>query len=72
MTPIELDLTITKVGKAKTAHVCAYCTGKIGTGEHYLKLTVRKKGERFPTNIAVCNKHKPELIPLSVVLNGKI
>jgi hypothetical protein len=72
MTPIELDLTITKVSRAKTSHVCAYCNGPIKSGEHYLKLTVRKKGERFPTNTPVCNKHKPELIPLSVVLNGKI
>lgn len=66
----ELDLTITKVDKARSTHECAYCKRKINTGEHYLKLTIRHKGERFAKNKAVCKDHKPELIPLSVVLNG--
>lgn len=66
----ELDLIITKVDNARTEHTCSYCQRKIKTREHYLKFTVRKKGERFPVNLAVCKDHKPELIPLSVVLNG--
>ena len=66
----ELDLVITKVSKARTPHVCAYCNGVIKAGEHYMKFTVRHKRERFPKDKAVCNSHKPELIPLSVVLNG--
>lgn len=67
----DLDLIITKVDKARTSHDCVYCQGKIKSGEHYMKFTVRRRGERFPINLAVCNKHKPELIPLSVVLNAK-
>ena len=67
----ELDLIVTKVDKARTSHTCGYCNQKINAGEHYVKLTVRHKRERFASNIAVCNKHKPELIPLSVVLNDK-
>jgi urease beta subunit len=66
----ELDLIISKVSKARTAHVCAYCSGPIKVGEHYMKFTIRHKRERFARDKAVCNKHKPELIPMSVVLNG--
>lgn len=72
MKSVELDLIITKISNARTCHDCTYCKRTIRTNEHYTKLTVRIKGERFPTNIAVCNDHKLELIPIGVVLNGKI
>jgi len=66
----ELDLIVSKVDKARSTHECAYCKRTIKTGEHYTKFTVRHKRERFAKNLAVCKDHKPELIPLSVVLNG--
>jgi len=66
----ELDLIVSKVDSARSTHECGYCKRIIKTKEHYIKLTVRHKRERFARNIAVCNQHKFELIPLSVVLNG--
>jgi hypothetical protein len=64
----ELDLIISKVDSARTQHECVYCKRIIKTKEHYMKFTVRHKRERFARNMAVCNLHKPELIPLSVIL----
>jgi hypothetical protein len=69
---IDLDVAISKVSKARTNHPCAYCKGEVKPGEWYIKFTIRKKHERFPKAIAVCKEHKPELIPLSVIINEKI
>ncbi len=69
---IELDIIISKVDKARKAHICDYCGKQIAIGSHYTKLTVRRKGERFPHDKRVCKDHKMGLIPLGVLLNEKI
>lgn len=66
---IELQVTITHVGKARSVHECAYCARKILSGEKYTKLTARQKNERFPKTLAICIDHKPGLIPIGVLLN---
>lgn len=67
---MELNITIeSKTTRAAKSHECAYCKGPIKKGDKYVSFLVRvKKKERFPRTVKVCNKHKPELIPIKVLL----
>ena len=65
---MKVELEFIEVFSARKAHKCDYCGGDIKASNKYYKVMSRLDNERFPISIKVCNKHKIELIPLSIVL----
>lgn len=65
---MKVDIEIVKVGSARKKHTCAYCNGQIMANQSYTKILSRLETERFPVPINICSTHKPELVPLSLIL----
>lgn len=65
---MKIDIEIVNVAAAKKEHKCAYCEGVCLKGKPYTKLLSRLETERFPVAIPICSSHKPELIPLAIIL----